>query len=92
MDDYLAMLRRRLKVILIPALLAPMTGFAVSYVFPPKYTSQSTVLVEGQKVPDNYVQPVITADFTQRVQTLSQEILSPARLRPVIRKPQSGQA
>ena len=84
MDDYLAMLRRRLKVILIPVLLAPLAGFMVSYVFPPKYTSQSTVLVEGQKVPDNYVMPVITSDFTQRVQTLSQEVLSPTRLRPVI--------
>ncbi|MGA8539164.1 MAG: Wzz/FepE/Etk N-terminal domain-containing protein [Terriglobales bacterium] len=84
MDDYLAMLKRRLQVILIPALLAPIAGFGISYVFSPKYTSQSTVLVEGQKVPDNYVQPVITADFTQRVQTLSQEILSPAHLRPVI--------
>jgi uncharacterized protein involved in exopolysaccharide biosynthesis len=85
MDDYLAMLRRRLKVILIPALLAPIAGFVVSYAFPPKYTSQSTVLVEGQKVPDNYVQPVITSDFTQRIQTLSQEVLAPSRLRPVIR-------
>ena len=84
MDDYLAMLRRRLKVILIPALLAPLAGFAVSYVFPPKYTSQATVLVEGQKVPENYVTPVITADFSQRVQTLSQEITSPTHLRPVI--------
>jgi polysaccharide chain length determinant protein (PEP-CTERM system associated) len=84
MDDYLAMLRRRLKVILIPALLAPLTGFAVSYVFPPKYTSQSTVLVEAQKVPDSYVQPVITSDFTQRVQTLEQQVLSPSKLRPMI--------
>lgn len=84
MDDYLGMLRRRLKVILIPTLLAPLAGFVVSYAFAPKYTSQSTVLVEGQKVPDSYVQSVITADFTQRVQTLSQEVLSPSRLRPVI--------
>jgi len=85
MDDYLAMLLRRLKVILIPALLAPLAGFLVSYVFPPKYTSQSTVLVESQKVPDALVQSVITADFTQRIQTLSQQVLSPTRLRPVIR-------
>jgi uncharacterized protein involved in exopolysaccharide biosynthesis len=84
MDDYLAMLRRRLKVILIPALLAPVAGFLVSYGFSPKYSSQSTVLVEGQKVPDKYVMPVITSDFTQRVQTLSQQILSPRRLRPVV--------
>jgi polysaccharide chain length determinant protein (PEP-CTERM system associated) len=84
MDDYLAMLRRRLRVILIPALFAPLAGFLVSYVLPPKYTSQSTVLVEGQKVPDSYVQPVITSDFAQRVQTLSQEVLSPSRLRPML--------
>jgi len=70
--------------LLIPALIAPIAGFMASYAFSPKYTSQSTVLVEGQVVPDNYVQPVITADFTQRVQTLSQEVLSPSRLRPVI--------
>ncbi|MGA2965884.1 MAG: Wzz/FepE/Etk N-terminal domain-containing protein [Terriglobales bacterium] len=84
MDDYVAMLLRRLKVVLIPVLIAPLGGFLISYVFSPKYTSQSTVLVEGQKVPDSYVMPVITADFTQRIQTLSQEILSPTRLRPVI--------
>ncbi len=84
MDDYLAMLRRRLQVILIPALLAPLAGFMVSYAFPPKYTSQSTVLVEGQKVPDSYVPPVITADFTQRLQTLSQQVRSSSRLRPMI--------
>jgi len=84
MDDYLAMLRRRLKVILIPALLAPLAGYGVSFLFPPKYTSQALVLVEAQKVPDDYVKPVITADFMQRVQTLSQEVQSPARLRPMI--------
>jgi len=84
MDDYLAMLRRRLKVILIPALIAPLAGFGMSYVFSPKYTSQATVLVEGQKVPENYVMPVITADFTQRVQTLSQEVVSTSRLRKMI--------
>jgi protein tyrosine kinase modulator len=86
MDDYLAMVRRRLKVILIPALLAPLAGFLVSYAFPPKYTSQSLVLVEGQRVPDNYVKPVITSDFSQRIATLQQQVLSPSRLRPMIER------
>jgi polysaccharide chain length determinant protein (PEP-CTERM system associated) len=86
MDDYLAMVRRRLKVILIPALLAPLAGFLVSYAFPPKYTSQSLVLVEGQRVPDNYVKPVITSDFTQRIATLQQQVLSANRLRPVVER------
>ena len=84
MDDYLAMARRRMKVVLVPLLIAPLAGFLVSYAFPPKYTATSTVLVEGQKVPSSYVQPVITAGFTQRVQTLNQQVLSASRLRPVI--------
>jgi polysaccharide chain length determinant protein (PEP-CTERM system associated) len=84
MDDYLAMVKRRLKVILIPALLAPIAGFLVSYAFPPKYTSQATVLVEVQKVPGTYVQPVITADLLQRVATMKAQILAPARLRSMI--------
>jgi polysaccharide chain length determinant protein (PEP-CTERM system associated) len=85
-DDYLAMLRRRLKVILIPALLAPLAGFLISYAFPPKYTSQSLVLVEGQEVPTNLVQPVITADFTQRLASMQQQVMAANRLRPMIER------
>lgn len=84
MDDYLAIVRRRMKVVLVPLLIAPLAGFLVSFGFTPRYTATSTVLVEGQKVPSSYVQPVITADFTQRVQTLSQQVLSASRLRPVL--------
>jgi polysaccharide chain length determinant protein (PEP-CTERM system associated) len=84
MDDYLAMLRRRLKVILIPTLLTPLVGFAVSYAFSPKYTSTSQVLVEEQKVPEGYVKPAITEDLSQRVATLQQLALGADRLRPLI--------
>jgi polysaccharide chain length determinant protein (PEP-CTERM system associated) len=84
MDDYAAMLRRRLKIILIPALLAPLVGFAVSFAFSPKYTSQSTILIEGQKVPEGYVAPVVTEDLSNRIATLEQRALSAERLRPLI--------
>jgi len=83
-DDYVAMLRRRLKVILIPALLAPFAGFLISYAFPAKYTSQSLVLVEEQKVPQGYVKSVVTEDLTQRIATLQQQVLSRNRLQPMI--------
>jgi uncharacterized protein involved in exopolysaccharide biosynthesis len=86
MDDYLAMLRRRAKVILIPALLAPLVGFLVSYAFAPKYTSQALILVEGQKVPETMVQPVVSQDLTARVATLQQQVLSQTQLEPVVKK------
>ena len=86
MDDYLAMVRRRMKVLLIPALLAPLAGFGVSYFFSSKYTSQALVLVEGQKVPEGIVQPVVTQDLTERIATLQQQVLSQSRLQPMIER------
>jgi hypothetical protein len=86
MDDYGAMLRRRLKIILIPTLLAPLVGFLISYAFPAKYTSQALVLAEPQKVPQGYVAPVVTEDLSQRIATLEQKALGSDRLRPLIQK------
>lgn len=86
MDDYLAMLRRRMKVILIPALLAPLAGFLVSYLFSAKYTSKALVLVEAPKIPDMVVQQVFTEDLAQHIATIEQRVLSPARLRPMVER------
>ncbi len=86
LDDYLAMLRRRMKVILIPALLAPLAGFLISYVFSAKYTSQSLVLVTPPKIPDAVVQQVFTEDLTQHITTIEQRVLSPSQLRPMVEK------
>jgi polysaccharide chain length determinant protein (PEP-CTERM system associated) len=85
-DDYLAMLRRRAKLILVPALLAPLVGFAISYAFPAKYTSQSEVLMEGQKVPENMVQPVAPEDWVARMATLTQQVTSQTVLQPVVER------
>src|SRR5262249_38144860 len=85
-DDYVAMLNRRKWWIIIPALIAPLVGFLVSYAFPPKYKSQSLVLVEGQKVPEGYVKPVVTEDLTQRIATMQQQVLSRGRLKPMIER------
>src|SRR6201993_1046338 len=86
MQDYTAMLRRRAKIILIPALLAPLAGYLISYAFPAKYTSQSVVLIEGQKVPESMVQPVVSSDLTARVSTLQQQVLSENKLRPLVQR------
>jgi polysaccharide chain length determinant protein (PEP-CTERM system associated) len=71
-------------VILIPALLAPLAGFLVSFAFAPKYTSRALVMVDEQKVPEGYVQPVVTEDLSQRIASMEQQVLSRNRLTPVI--------
>ena len=86
LDDYSAMLRRRAMVILVPVLLAPLAAFLLSFVFPAKYTSTSLILVEGQKVPESMVQPVVSEDLAARVATLQQQVLSQGHLLPVVEK------
>lgn len=83
-DDYLAMLRRRVKLILIPILLAPLVGFVISLFVPAKYTSTSLVLVEAQQVPTGVVQSVVTEDLGQRIATMQQQVLGVNRLRPMV--------
>jgi uncharacterized protein involved in exopolysaccharide biosynthesis len=84
MDDYLAMLRRRMKVILIPALLAPLAGFGMSYLpfFHPKYTSTAEVLVEGPKISDTVVPQVYDEDLAQQMNEIAGRVASETNLRP----------
>ena len=86
-DDYLAMFRRRARYILIPALLGPRVGL-LAYLpvkkFYGKYTSQSIVLVEGQKVPEKMVQPVVSDDLTARMGMLRALATSDSEMRPVL--------
>ena len=85
MDDYLSMLRRRAKVILIPAVIATVLGLLAYLVvnhYYAKYTSTSLVLIEGQKVPENMVQPVVQDDLQMRIGMLKAQATSDSEMRP----------
>lgn len=51
---------------------------------PDVFTSYTTILVDPQKVPENYVKPTVTGDVRNRLGTLSQQILSATRLQKII--------
>jgi polysaccharide chain length determinant protein (PEP-CTERM system associated) len=71
---------------MIPALLAPAVGFGVSFLLSAKYTSTASVLVEGQKVPEGFVMPIVSQDLMQRITSLEQQVLSRSRLQPVVER------
>lgn len=85
-SDYLAIARRRIWLIAIPALVVPVVAYLVSLKIPNRYTSQTLVLVEQQKVPGDFVKPVISEDLNQRLLTMQEQILSRSRLQPIIEK------
>lgn len=91
-EDYLAILKRRWMIIAIPALILPVVMLAISYRVPPVYTSQTLVLIEGQKVPDSYVKPIIDQGLDSRLASMKEQILSRSRLEPIIKQYNLGNA
>ena len=85
-EDYLSILRRRWFLILIPALLGPPLGYGISLELRSRYTSQSLILIEQQRVPDSYVKPVITEELNARISDIEEQILSRTRLQPIIER------
>ncbi len=83
-EDYAAMFRRRRWLILIPALLGAVAGYALSRYLPKKYTSHTLILVEQPTVPDSYVKPVVSEDLNQRLASMQEQILSRTRLQHLI--------
>src|SRR5664279_5374741 len=61
-------------------------GTTVSWMLPPRYRSETVILVEQQKVPEHYVESNITTDLQQRLQSMSEQILSRTRLLALIDK------
>jgi polysaccharide chain length determinant protein (PEP-CTERM system associated) len=86
MEDYGAILKRRWWIIVIPAVVLPIMAFAIALVIPAQYVSQTLVLVEQQTVPDEYVKPVVSEDLTARLASMKEQILSRARLTPIIER------
>jgi polysaccharide chain length determinant protein (PEP-CTERM system associated) len=86
MQDYLGMLKRRFWLIMGSALVLMGMGIGISRILPPQYVSQTLVLIEQQKVPENYVKPVVDEDLGARLASMKEQILSRSRIEPIIER------
>jgi polysaccharide chain length determinant protein (PEP-CTERM system associated) len=84
MEDYSGILKRRYWLIVLCSLSMLAVGFGLTFVLPAQYLSQTLVIVQQQKVPENYVKPVVTEDLNERLASMSGEILSRSRLEPIV--------
>ncbi|PYM40288.1 MAG: hypothetical protein DME12_16165 [Candidatus Rokuibacteriota bacterium] len=74
--------RKWLAVVLFVVIVAAVGSLAAF--LPDIYKSTATVLVERHQVPETFVRTSITGELETRLQTISQEILSRARLEELI--------
>ena len=83
-EDYWAIVFRRRWWILLPLFLTWAAVWGVSWLLPSTYQSEALILVEQQKVPDQYVVPNVTTNLQERLQGMTQQILSRTRLQATI--------
>lgn len=83
---YLNIARRRHMHFFIPLLVGWCVVWGASWVLPVSYKSYTLILVEQPTMPKNYVLPNINDDLQNRMQSITQQILSRTRLLLIIDK------
>ena len=85
-QDLKTLIKRRYLIFLV----ASIPVFIITTVFalrlPPIYIAKSTILVESQQIPEEYVKATVTGYIEERLQTITQQILSRANLLDIIKK------
>jgi uncharacterized protein involved in exopolysaccharide biosynthesis len=84
--DLVVILKRRKWSIAIPAVLVFIVAVILAFTLPPVYRSESTILIEDQEVPRDYVNATVTGLVEQRLQTINQRIMGSTKLIEIINR------
>jgi len=83
-EDLLHIARRRVWVILVPFVMLTLAAGVGSRLLPNRYRSETLIMVVPQRVPETYVKATVTSRIEDRLQSVSQQILSRTRLERII--------
>ena len=75
---------KRRWFILVPFLIAVIVGIGLAIKLPRIYEASTLILIQPQRVPEEYVQSIVTSDAGERINTLSQQILSRTNMEKII--------
>jgi polysaccharide chain length determinant protein (PEP-CTERM system associated) len=83
-EDFVSIAWRRKWPIAIPFALIALATAAYTFFLPNVYRSGTLIMVVPQRVPESYVQSTVTMRIEDRLQAISQQILSRPRLERII--------
>lgn len=78
--DYLAVVRRRARLLASVFLLLLAAAVAVAVLMPPVYRSSATILIKEQEIPQELVRSTVTSYADERIQVISQQVMTRATL------------
>lgn len=85
-SDFMEIVRRRKGIIFWTALGIFVVAALAAFLIPPVYRSTSTILIEEQEIPREYVMTTVTSYAEQRLQSINQRIMSSSRLLEIINR------
>lgn len=77
---------RRRRTFMLVAGVAAVIAIIVVILLPSKYRSQATILIEQQEIPQDLVRSVITSYADQRIQMISQRVMTSENLMSLIER------
>jgi len=86
LKDYIDALRRRRTTILLTVGGLFIVSLLVAFLLPPVYRSTATILIEEQEIPAELVRSTITTYAWQRIQTISQRVMTRNNLMEIVNK------
>lgn len=84
LEGFWGIARRRRWWIFLPLFLCWGAVWTGAKLWPSAYESEAVILVEQQKVPEEYAMPNVSVDLQDRLQNMTQEILSRTRLQAMV--------
>jgi succinoglycan biosynthesis transport protein ExoP len=84
--DYFDILKRRKWALILPICIVFFIAFMVALIIPPTYRSTTTILIEEQEIPIDFVRTTITGFAEQRLQQLNQRVMSSPKLLEIINR------
>jgi len=85
-EKYKDIAKRRMWWIIIPLLASILIGLGLYLKLPKIYRASTLILVQPQKVPQEYVREIVSTDIEERVRTITQQVTSRTNLEKIIRE------
>src|SRR5438045_3815754 len=84
--SYVAILKRRKLLLILPFILVFSVGFVFTMALPPIFRSEARILVESQQIPTELVRPTVTAGAKERIQIIEQRVMTRENLLAIVEK------
>jgi succinoglycan biosynthesis transport protein ExoP len=86
LPEYLGIGRRRLRPMLAALAAGLLTSIVLALLWPASYRSTATILIEQQELPADLVRSTVTSYADERVQVISQRVMTTETLLGIIRR------